>query len=268
MTRIQWNAPGERIFFAGLDRGVLFVEDNPGVPWNGLVSLSEAPSEGIVTPRYIDGRKYLNEASLEEYAANLSAYTYPDLFEGCDGVYFDTFGVGYGQQQRKPFSIAYRSLVGNDLASIDHAYRLHIVFDLTAEPSTINHATISATTDPGIFSWNVSSLPVAPIYPGLEPVSHIIFDSRRVSPEIMLKLEEWLYGTETTEPRLPRPEDFAELFVVYGLRIQPDEITGIANLISSDMPDLSGSTRNGIFTRYPSTRLVETSQPGVFTLEE
>lgn len=268
MTRIQWNAPGERIFYAGLDRGVLFVEDRPGVPWNGLVAVSEQPADGTITPRYIDGRKYLNISSIEEYVADIRAYTYPDEFEECDGVYFDSYGVGYGQQERKPFSIAYRSLVGNDLQSIDHAYRLHIVFDLTAEPSSIEHGTLSNTIDPNIFGWRVASLPSEPLYPGLEPVSHIIFDSRRVSKEIMEKLEEWLYGTATSDSRLPRFEDFKELFVAYGLRITPNEVSGIAELVSSDVPDLSGNTRNGIYTRYPTSRLAETSQPGVFTLEE
>lgn len=268
MTRIQWNASGDRIFHTGLDRGVLFVEDAPGVPWNGLVGLSEQPSEGTVTPRYIDGRKYLNTASIEEYAADIRAYTYPDIFEGCDGVYFDEYGVGYGQQERKPFSVAYRSLVGNDLQSIDFAYRLHVVYDLTAEPSSVEHATISSTVDPGIFSWRVTSLPVEPLYPGLEPVSHIIFDSRRVSKEIMEKLEEWLYGTAVSEPRLPRFEDFKELFVAYGMRIEPNTELGIANLVSSDVPDLTGNTNNGIYGRYPTSRLVESSQPGIFTLEE
>ena len=268
MTRIQWNAPGERIFFTGLDRGVLFVEDRPGVPWNGLVAVSEQPSEGTITSRYIDGRKYLNTASIEEYGANIQAYTFPDEFEECDGVFFDEYGVGYGQQERKSFSIAYRTLVGNDLQSIDHAYRLHVVFDLTAEPSSVENGTLSDTINPNIFSWRVTSLPAEPLYPGLEPVSHIIFDSRRVSREIMEKLEEWLYGTVGSDPRLPRFEDFKELFIAYGLRITPNEISGIANLVSSDIPDLAGSTSNGIYTRYPSSRLDETSQPGVFTLEE
>lgn len=268
MTRIQWNAPGERIFHAGLDRGVLFVEDQPGVAWNGLVSVSEQPAEGTTTPRYIDGRKYLNVSSIEEYVANINAYTYPDIFEECDGVYFDEYGVGYGQQERKPFSIAYRSLVGNDLQSVDHAYRLHIVFDLTAEPSTVDRTTLSDTVSPGLFSWRVTALPVEPLYPGLEPVSHIIFDSRRVAREIMEKLEEWLYGTAVNDSRLPRLEDFKELFIAYGLRIIPDSVTGIAELVSSDLPDVSGNTANGIYTRYPTSRLDETSQPGVFTLEE
>ena len=267
MTRLQWNAPGERIFFTGLDRGVLFVEDRPGVPWNGLVGISEKPSGGLVTPRYVDGRKYLNEASIEEYAATISAYTYPDLFEECDGVFFDGFGVGYGQQQRKPFSVAYRTLVGNDLESSDFAYRLHMVYDLTAEPSTVDHGSMSDTVNPNIFAWNVTSLPVEPIYPGLQPVSHVIFDSRRVSKQIMEKVESWLYGTAFTEPRLPRFAEFDELLTVYGLRIELNSETGISTLIASEAPDLLGSVDVGIYTKSMPTRLVESTMPGVYNLE-
>ena len=40
MTRITWGDTGHRFFSTGVDRGVLFLQNGSGVPWNGLVSVN------------------------------------------------------------------------------------------------------------------------------------------------------------------------------------------------------------------------------------
>ena len=46
MSRLTWADPGERFFEIGVDRGVLYVGDDAGVAWNGLISVDESPQGG------------------------------------------------------------------------------------------------------------------------------------------------------------------------------------------------------------------------------
>ena len=73
MARLVWDNVGERFYEAGVDRGVLYVDD-VGTPWSGLVSVDETPTGGEARPFYIDGVKYLNLSAQEEFAATISAY--------------------------------------------------------------------------------------------------------------------------------------------------------------------------------------------------
>jgi hypothetical protein len=70
MPRLKWGAVGERVFEAGVDRGVLYVDGADGVAWNGLISVSESPSGGELAEYYIDGIKYLQLLAAEEFVAN------------------------------------------------------------------------------------------------------------------------------------------------------------------------------------------------------
>lgn len=41
MPRVVWNDVGKKRYEAGVDRGVLYLPDGSGVPWNGLISVEE-----------------------------------------------------------------------------------------------------------------------------------------------------------------------------------------------------------------------------------
>ncbi len=41
MPAIVWDNIGDRFYESGLDRGVLYLSDGSGVPWNGLISIIE-----------------------------------------------------------------------------------------------------------------------------------------------------------------------------------------------------------------------------------
>src|SRR5690606_41906872 len=85
MTKLNWGAFGERYFETGIDRGVLYLPGRDGVAWSGLIGVREAPSGGDPTPYYIDGYKYANVSTSEEYAATLEAFSAPLEFNECDG---------------------------------------------------------------------------------------------------------------------------------------------------------------------------------------
>lgn len=213
MTKITWLKAGERTFEAGIDRGVLYVDDNPGVPWNGLINVNQTSSGGDVKPRYLDGIKIGNHTSPEEFEGTIEAYTYPVEFEQCDGTALLQNGLRVKQQGRKNFNMVYRSKVGNDIAGLEFAYQIHILYNLKAEPSDRSYRTLSDRNDPATFSWHITSRAIQ--IAGLYPTSHYILDSRDVPAELLQTIEDTIYGTDDTDPSLPSAGELVFIFDSY-----------------------------------------------------
>lgn len=207
---IVWDKTGERFYETGIDRGVLYVQDAAGayplgVPWNGLTGVTESPTGAEPTPLYADNIKYLELMSVEEFGANVEAYTYPEEFEQCDGSAELTPGVTLGQQPRKSFGLCYRTRLGNDLVGDDYGYKLHLIYGAKAAPSDKGYETINDTPDAITFSWDVTTTPV-PVT-GFKPTASLVVDSTKVESEKLKALEAILYGSEETEARLPLPDE-------------------------------------------------------------
>lgn len=213
MAKIVWDRAGEHFYETGVDHGVLYPTTagayGKGVAWNGLTSVSESPSGAESTAQYADNIKYLNLISAEEFGATVEAFTYPDEFAVCDGSAEPVKGIMIGQQNRRPFGLAYRTLIGNDLEGTEYGYKLHLIYGATASPSERAYATVNDSPEAITFSWEVTTTPVE--VPGYKPTASLIIDSTKVSPTNLAKLEEILYGTETEEPRLPMPEEVIAL---------------------------------------------------------
>lgn len=213
MSRLNWNAIGERTYELGVDRGVLYIDDAPGVAWNGLISVSESPTGGEGKAYYIDGVKYMNRAKAEEFAATIEAYTYPDEFGACDGTAYLGHGLAATQQRRRPFGLVYRSRIGNDISGPNFAYKIHVVYNALAAPSENVHSTMSDELEPHNFSWNVTTK--APLVGGHRPTSHFVIDSRDTPAALLQKMEDMFYGTEDVEPRLPSARELVFWFTIY-----------------------------------------------------
>jgi len=78
MTAIAWDGVGQRYFETGLDRGVLYLEDGSGVPWNGLTAVDEKVTGAQASPVYWDGVKIDDVISVGDFSATLKAITYPE----------------------------------------------------------------------------------------------------------------------------------------------------------------------------------------------
>jgi hypothetical protein len=213
MTRIDWTQVGQRYYETGIDRGVLFVDDNPGVPWVGLVNFNQNQSGGESSPRYLDGIKVSNRSSPEELEGTLEAFTFPTEFERCDGTYRAENGLRVSQQRRRPFHMVYRSKIGNDTVGLDRAYKLHLLYNLRAEPSDRSYHTLVDQSEPITFSWKVTSRAV-PVE-GFRPSAHFMVDSRDIPAELLTQLENLLYGTEEAEPSIPTPGELLFMFDSY-----------------------------------------------------
>lgn len=209
MSKLTWDASGERFYETGVKQGVLYVMDNNvygnGVAWNGLTAITESPSGAESTPLYADDIKYLDLRSTEEFGATIEAYTYPDEFAACDGSASLADGVSIGQQARKMFGLCYRTTVGNDTDGTDHGYKLHLIYGATASPSEKAYETINDSPEAITFSWEITTTPVS--VTGFKPTASITIDSTKADPTCLAALEEKLYGGTSTEPTLPLPDE-------------------------------------------------------------
>ena len=212
MSKLIWDKIGERQYETGVSKGVLYPmsEGNypKGVAWNGLTGVTESPEGAEATPLYADNIKYLNLMSAESFKATVEAYTYPDEFAACNGETELTTGVTIGQQTRNTFGMSYQTKVGND-ADADAGYKIHLIYGALAAPSEKAYATVNDSPEAITFSWEVSTTPVE--VEGFKPTASLTIDSTKVSKEKMAAIEKILYGDTDVEPRLPLPNEVANI---------------------------------------------------------
>ena len=214
MAKLVWDQTGDRLYETGVSKGVLYPIQSDGayskgVAWNGLSSVTESPSGAEANPIYADDMKYLNLLSAEEFSATIEAYTYPDEFAECDGSADIATGVSIGQQKRKVFGLCYRTVLGNDVDSNDHGYKLHLIYGCMAAPSEKAYTSINDSPEAITFSWEVSTTPVN--VTGFKPTASITIDSTKAKKEKLTALEAILYGANSEEARLPLPDEVATL---------------------------------------------------------
>mgnify|MGYP003445781497 FL=1 len=212
--RLVFDKAGERYYETGTDRGVLYPWDDStngygtGVVWNGLISVNESPGGAEATDMYADNIKYASLRSAETFGATIEAYQSPAEFDVCDGSAEVVPGGFIGQQNRKAFGFAYRTMIGSDTTSADENYKLHLIYGATAAPSEKAYGTINDSPDAITLSWEIETTPVE--VPNYKPTASMVIDSRTVAADKLKKLEDILYGTDTesgTEPRLPLPSE-------------------------------------------------------------
>lgn len=213
MSRIVWDQTSERLYETGVDRGVVYPQVGGAYPkgagWNGLTGVTLSPSGAEATPLYANNHKYLNLMSVEELGGTIEAYTYPDEFAECDGSASLVTGVRIGQQKRKTFGFCYRTLLGNDVDGTAYGYKLHLIYGALAAPSEQANATINDSPEAKTMSWEFTTTPVE--VEGFEPTASVEIDSTTVDNTKLKALEDILYGSEDSEPRLPLPAEVATI---------------------------------------------------------
>lgn len=244
MTRAVWDKVGEHRFETGVDHGMLYKPDGEGdyttgFVWNGLTGVTEAPEGGEANPQYADNIKYLNLYSVEEWKGTIEAFTYPDEFAECDGSAEPEPGVLVGQQPRTGFGFSYRTRIGNDLESYSLGYKLHLVYGATAAPSEKANATINDSPEAMTFSWDVYTVPIV-WDDGDKTTSTLTIDSTTVDPTALAVLEDFLYGTISTDPSLPLPDDVIALFAGAITTVTPTASTYDAGTDLVTIPSVTG----------------------------
>ncbi len=223
MVALTWDKTSERTYQTGVDRGVLYPYDGPPVPWNGLIGVEESENSELKT-YYLDGVKYLQSLSPGEFQGKLKAFTYPDKFEEITGLAIVTPGLTFYEQPSKNFGLSYRTRVGNPLQGTDYAYKIHLLYNLLAEPDSRAYDTLSNSSKPIEFSWTLTGTP--PKINKFRPTVHVVVDSLTTPIDVMALVESRLYGTDTTAPSFPKITELAELFGYLGALIILDNGDG------------------------------------------
>lgn len=213
MSRLIWDAIGEKFYEMGTKMGVLYpMKENGtyenGVAWNGLTAVTESPSGAEETKLYADDIKYASLRSAEEYAYTIEAYTYPPEWEPCDGSAQVATGVTIGQQKRKGFGFSWVTTVGNDVSD-EVGKKIHIAWNSTASPSEKSYASINDSPDAITFSWECSTSPVN--VSGFRPTSHMEIDCSKLKEKTVKAIEDKLWGTNDADATLPTPEEIINL---------------------------------------------------------
>lgn len=227
MTALVWDKTGEKIYQTGVDRGVLYLHDGKAVVWNGLTSV-ENTDNSTLTSYYLDGVKYLDDLAPGDFAGKLKAFTYPDEFEEVSGVVSPADGLLFYDQPYNSFNLSFRTKVGNDIDGLEYKYKIHLLYNLVANPDTVVFPTVSGSTAAPIeFSWVLSGTPPTnPTPGGYRPTVHISIDSEDTSEEILQAIEDILWGTDTTAPHFPSISEILDLFKSLGSLIIVDNGDG------------------------------------------
>lgn len=207
---LTWDASGQKFFESGLDHGVLYTDEG-GVAWNGLISVTEKPEKFENRTVYFDGQKVANVVVLDEFAATIEAFTYPDEFAPFIGEKPFTYrsGLIFTGQPRRVFDLSYRTKIGNDVNN-ELDYKLHLVYNALVLPGEVAHTTLSEESEPITFSWDITTTPVK--FAGQRPTAHVVLDMRKVPRLLRENLEQILYGFEDEPPRMPTPEELIDIF--------------------------------------------------------
>jgi hypothetical protein len=209
MATLVWDEVSEKIYQTGIEHGVLYLHDGTVAPWNGLIDIEESTNSELKS-FYLEGVKFLENLSPGDFQGKLKAYTYPDEFDSVNGLAVVAPGLTYYEQPPKSFNLSYKTRVGNDVDGTDYGYKIHILYNVLANPDTHSFQSISDSGAAVEFSWSLTGTP--PKIDRVRPTVHISIDSRTTPPDILALLEKTLYGTATTSPSLPPITEIGEYF--------------------------------------------------------
>lgn len=223
MTVLAWDQVGQRTYQTGVDRGVLYTQDGTVAVWNGLTSIEENNTAELKS-YYLDGIKYLDNLLPGDFSGTLKAFTYPEEFDAVNGILEAAPGLFYYDQPSKSFNLSYRTRVGNDLDGMDYGYKVHLLYNVVANPDVSAYETLKDQAAALEFSWALTGTP--PKITGARPTVHVSIDSKDTSPEVLKAVEDILYGTDISDPHFPPMNELFELFVSLGVLIIIDNGDG------------------------------------------
>lgn len=222
MAKLLWDQVGQRKYETGISRGVLFTQkangtyDN-GVAWNGLVSVAKTPDGGADNPIYADNMKYMSLTSAELLNGSISAYTYPDEFESCDGSSEVNPGVFIGQQTRVPFAIAYVTIVGNDTQGNAYGEKLHVIYNAKVAPSERTYESVNGDPNAITFSWDFTTTPVDLSDVGLNASAGVVIEKNSVGTTVWNSILDKIHGAASAESTLPTIQELLTMTAASGV---------------------------------------------------
>lgn len=211
MSKIAWDATGEREYNLGVSHGVLYPlngstnQYETGVAWNGLTGVDENPDGGDINDIWADNIKYATFQTPENTKGSITALMFPPEFYPCLGMMTpsDAEGMAIGGQPHKAFGFCYRTEIGTDTNEAA-GYVLHIVWNCKVQPSSKSHSTKNENPDPEEMSWDFSATPVSVTgITGVTSTAYVEVKSTLFTQAQMTALEALLYGGDNSSATLP-----------------------------------------------------------------
>lgn len=203
---LTWDAPTERYFQHGVDRGVIYLPEP--VVWNGLISVDEMGG-GSSEIMYRDGKVIFADVDASDFEANVQAFFFPDEFSVCLGIPAAAEGLYVDNQKPKRFGLSYRTLIGSGTAGDMFGYQIHMIYNCLASMGRRTHKTLTDTPDPMTFDFGIVCTPIKLI--GFRPTAHYIIDTRGMNSTAVSELEDILYGVDEVEGSMPTPTELFEM---------------------------------------------------------
>lgn len=220
MTRLIFDATGEKEFEAGVSQGVLFpgapANTVKGVAWNGLTNFTKSPDGGEANDQWADDIKYASIRGAENIKGTIEAFTFPKEFHESMGEkeLVANSGVYVAQQTKKPFSFACLTKIGNDTEGLDFGSKIHIIYNATVNPSEMAYETMNDSPEAMTMSWEFDTIPVAVTsVTGIKPTAYLCIEKRAETAEVFRAIYDKIYGTDEpdAESTLPMPDDIHTL---------------------------------------------------------
>lgn len=233
MAELKWNDQDSRRYISGVSNGVFYGDDGKGIPWNGLISVTEKHSVNEPTPVYNSlGQKYDLHGNVAEKTHALVCFMYPEEMDEYLGYeYLDEFGFHVDERPPKKFNMVYR----NDA---DGYYEIHVLLGLIATFGDKAHTTDAAAPGIANISMNLQGVPHE-VYGS----SHLIFDSRNPITE---SVERILFGTEYVDPNfdtlLTTEVGWVNKATNYAPIIEPD-YDNYVTIGDRQVPGIKGSSK-------------------------
>lgn len=207
MTRVIWDSSTDKTYSAGVSQAVLYPKDSPGVAWNGLISVTDKGDDNT-TSISLDGRLAVAESLPGAFSGSLSAYTYPEELEACQGN-----PDGFTAQPRQQFGLCYKD-----------NHQLRILYNVLLKPGSDKFQTVSDNPSMTAFAWDFTTTPVA--IPWGRPSSHLAIMTDFASPSALSALEDILYGDDANAPSLPDPFSIYSVFEPFAVLTVTDNGDG------------------------------------------
>lgn len=210
--KANFDNPESRVAEYGVDRGIIYLNDDVAVPWNGLIRVSENIDGVDIEPYYVDGVKRLDVPSTFEIEGEVEAYSAPKQFAAYVGEAEIAPGFYGSNQMPRPFSLSYRTKLTTGKGK--QYYKIHILYNVLAQPADREYNTVGEDTDPTVFTWEFKTTPQ--MTNGIRS-SLFTIDSREISPIALAIIESRLYGYDQDEPDILTPDEIAAVIADYPL---------------------------------------------------
>lgn len=186
MTRLSFS---DNAYEAGASLGVLYPQKNPGISWNGLVSVVEQTDSETPDYVYLDGIKTYIGSKREVLSLSVEAFTYPPIL---DDIHQEIPGFSYQ-------------------TVLNNRKLIHLIFNPFFVLDEKTNTTVTDSTDPANFVWNCYTRPEK--LNELAPTSHLIIDISNTKSQFVQFVEDTLYGSAVKDAEFLPAQNWVSAFL-------------------------------------------------------